>query len=142
MEENWLRKRSPLFSAREMMDSLANDYTSLRVRLEEEESVSGGGGFMACEPGLADDCYGTMRKRNGREVFRNVIVFEENGKCGISDRHGNIVIEPIYDDVVVATVTDENEAARIVFVCLVEREMQLFEFDGLKASEIPLKLII
>ena len=142
MEENWLRKRSPLFSAREMMDSLANDYTSLRVRLEEEESMSGGGGFMACEPGLADDCYGKMRKRNGREVFRNVIAFEENGKCGISDRHGNIVIEPIYDDVVVATVTDENEAARIVFVCLVEREMQLFEFDGLKASEIPLKLII
>ena len=97
---------------------------------------------MVCEPGLAHNCYGKMRTRNGREVFRNVIVFEENGKCGISDRHGNIVIEPIYDDVVVATVTDENEAARIVFVCLVEREMQLFEFDGLKASEIPLKLII
>lgn len=139
---NLLRKPSPLITARDFMDSLATDYTTLRERMEEEGCELTGGGFMAREPMLSYGSYGAAGRKSGEEVFRNVIVFEEDGKSGVSDRHGNIVIAPIYDDIVVATVTDENSVARIVFVCLVGREMLLFEFDGSRAVEIPLRLLV
>lgn len=138
---NTMHKSPLLWSARAMLDSLASsDYTTLRDSMEQEGRVlSGGESCMAHEPMIE---YGTRRKCSQREVFRNVIAVERDGRHGIMNRHGDVVIEPVYDDVIVATQTDENSVASIVFICLMGREMRLYCFDGSKAVEIPVQVTV